>query len=96
MSDFEALLIGQKKPEKKATGMDSSDGDSKGSSFGEDAAGMAVRALAKAFGIDPSEVDVPKATKALRAIVAACKSGKPYDKAKATDEADDEEEDSEE
>lgn len=72
---FGLKKIGKPIGDDEADGEESGDKPEKKSDFGDESAQMAVRALAKALGIDPQEVDTEKAVRAMRAIVASCKSG---------------------
>ena len=62
---------------KKPSAMSSDeDGEEKPSGdFGGAGLGMAVRAFAKALGIDADLIDMPKAVKAFKAASVACKAG---------------------
>lgn len=80
---FGMKKLGPKKPDAEdEDGMGSEDsgkpqkgdGEEEQEDFGDSGAQMATRAFVKALGIDPDDVDVKKATRALKALVASCKS----------------------
>lgn len=76
MKPFESMKLGDKPSadDEEPEG----EGDEK-PSFSDDGAQMATRSFIKALGIDPGNVDMGKATKALKAVVASCMdSGEDY------------------
>jgi len=71
---FDAIVIGSKPKDDME---DESEKDSP--DMGEAGAAMAVRQLAKAFGINPMDVDTNRAVNAFRAAVAACEGKDDYE-----------------
>lgn len=63
-----------KKPAEMSSSDEADKSEGKSEDFGGAGLGMAVRAFAKALGVDADLVDVPKAVKAFKAASAACAS----------------------
>lgn len=74
---FESMKIGDKpdfgdNDDDETTDDGEGEGEGEEPSFAEAGAEMATRQFVKALGVDPEKVDMGKATKAMKAIVASC------------------------